>query len=183
MSLEAMVLMSGGIDSTACAHFLKRQNHSVRGVFFNYGQAAAAPESRAAHRIANFLSVPLSVYEVTGAEKFSKGELPFRNAFLIASTAFLSGGRSGFLAIGIHAGTPYFDCSITFVESMARVVCEHTNGALRLVAPFLQWTKAEIFEYFVSSGIPVDLTYSCEAGSSPPCGTCASCRDRRSLGC
>jgi len=180
---HATVLMSGGIDSAACAHFLKSQNHSVRGVFLNYGQAAAASEFDAARRLARFLQTPLSVYEVTGAERFSPGELPFRNAFLITSAAFLSSNKSGLLAIGIHAGTPYFDCSVAFVESMARVVCEHTNGALRLIAPFLDWTKGEIFEYFVSSRIPLDLTYSCEAGSTRPCGVCASCRDRRSLGC
>lgn len=183
MISEAMVLMSGGIDSTACAHFLKGRNHNVRGVFFNYGQAAAAAESHAVRRAASFLHVPLSVYEVTGAESFSQGELPFRNAFLITSAAFLSGSKSGLLAIGVHAGTPYFDCSTTFVESMARIICDHTNGSLRLIAPFLQWTKGEVFQYFVSSGIPVDLTYSCEAGLSPPCGLCASCRDRQSFGC
>jgi 7-cyano-7-deazaguanine synthase len=31
--------------------------------------------------------------------------------------------------------------------------------------------------------LPVQLTYSCELGSVPPCGLCLSCADRRALGC
>lgn len=183
MALDATILMSGGIDSTACAHFLKHHGNTIRGVFVDYGQTAAVSEWTAVHSLAKHLGVPLSVYRVTGSQSFSNGELVGRNAFLIFAAVFLSRPRSGLLALGIHAGTPYFDCSEPFLEMMARVVAEHTDGGVSLVAPFLHWTKRDVFDYFVSAGLPLDLTYSCEIGSQPPCGTCASCRDRRAIGC
>ncbi len=184
MAIDATILMSGGIDSTACAHFLKEQgSSSLHGVFFDYSQAAAAHERNSVLSLAKRLTIPISVYRVTGSDSFSQGELVGRNAFLISATLFLSRCRSGLLAIGIHAGTPYFDCSEPFVEMMARVVAEHTSGRVSLVTPFLHWSKRDVFNYFVSAGLPLNLTYSCEAGTQPVCGRCASCRDRRALGC
>lgn len=179
----ATVLMSGGIDSTACADFLTKRGNRVQGVLIDYGQAAAKLERRAAETLAERMQIPLTVYKLSGGVSFGAGELVGRNAFLIFAGLFLSGQKSGLLAIGVHAGTPYYDCSPAFMESMSRLVAEHTDGQTKLVAPFLNWNKAEIFQYFNSSNLAVEYTYSCEAGTDPPCGVCASCRDRRVLGC
>jgi 7-cyano-7-deazaguanine synthase len=75
MPLDATILMSGGIDSTACAHFLKHHGNAIRGVFVDYGQAAAISEWTAVHSLAKYLGVPLSVYHVIGSQSFSSGEL------------------------------------------------------------------------------------------------------------
>lgn len=183
MPIDATILMSGGIDSTACAHFLKKRGSTVHGVFFDYCQVAARYERSAALSVAKHLSIPISVYRVAGSDSFSDGEHSGRNAFLIFAALFLSRCKSGLLAIGIHAGTPYFDCSEPFHEMMRRIVADHTDGRVSLVAPFLHWSKRDVFHYFVSAGLPLNLTYSCEAGTEPVCGSCASCRDRRALGC
>jgi 7-cyano-7-deazaguanine synthase len=183
MQSVATVLVSGGIDSAACAHFLNKQGNLIRGVFVDYGQAAVARERSAAMKLAKLLDIEFTIYRITGHGTFSAGELPGRNAFLIVTALFLSSCRRGLLALGIHAGTAYFDCSPAFVELMARLVAEHTDGGVSLVAPFLHWSKRDVFDYFVSTGLPLDATYSCEAGTEPVCGRCLSCRDRRALGC
>ena len=175
--------MSGGLDSSACAHFLIRQGAEVRGVFIDYGQAAAAFERRAAVSISAHLGLAFTEYSVLGSEPFSSGELVGRNAFLAISTLFLTRARPGLLVMGLHAGTPYYDCSEPFVAALAKLVSEHTDGRVAFVAPFLTWSKKQIYDYFVSSYLPLELTYSCEAGQEPPCGVCASCRDRAALGC
>lgn len=180
---KAVVLTSGGIDSAACAHFLKSQGNAVRCVFLDYGQAAASRERTAATAVAKSLGLPLSIQTFVTASIFPPGELPARNAFLISAGLFLDRLSSGLLAIGIHAGTQYYDCSAAFFELMARVVSEHTDGAVRLVAPFLNWKKRDVFDYFVGAGLQSHLTYSCEAGTDPVCGRCASCWDRQELGC
>jgi 7-cyano-7-deazaguanine synthase len=111
------------------------------------------------------------------------GELLGRNAFLIFTALFLTGGRPGLLAMGLHAGTPHYDCSAEFVAAAGKLVAEHTDGRVSLVAPFVTWTKKDVYDYFVSAGLPITSTYSCEAGREAPCGVCASCRDREALGC
>lgn len=179
---NALVLMSGGIDSTACAHFLANREMAVHGIFLDFGQCASVLERRAAHAIAESINIPLHSFSVVGAS-FSSGELVGRNAFLLHSAAFLTGLRRGLVALGVHAGTPYHDCSLGFVESMARSFAENSDGALSVVAPFVTWSKGDVFQYFMSEKLPLELTYSCEAGADPPCGLCASCLDRRAMGC
>jgi len=180
---RGIVLISGGIDSAACTHFLAQQGLDVSGVFIDHGQAAARVEGLASTAIAEHLGVPLATYRVTGMEPFSCGELVGRNAFLAFTALFLTRARPGLLAMGLHAGTPYYDCSETFVSAVTKLIAEHTNGRVSFVAPFLTWSKREVYDYFVAAGLPTELTYSCEAGKEAPCGVCASCRDRKALGC
>ncbi len=173
--------MSGGIDSTACAHFLLAQGLKVRGIFFDYGQAAAHSELIAATDVASSLCIPLATYTVSGADRYSGGELLGRNAFLIFTALFLGRCHSGLLALGIHHGTPYYDCSSVFIEAAEQLIAEHTAGRTSLATPFRAWRKQDIVAYAVSAHVPLHLTYSCELGVDPTCGECLSCRDRASL--
>jgi 7-cyano-7-deazaguanine synthase len=180
---HATVLMSGGIDSAACAHFLRRQGLVLDAVFLDYGQVAATLEVRAAMALAHHLDLPLQLFTLSGSEPLGSGELVGRNALLVFATLFLIRGRSGLIALGLHAGTPYYDCSAPFVTSIASLVSEHTDGRVSVVAPFIEWTKRDVFDYFISANLPISITYSCESGTDPVCGACASCRDRKALGC
>jgi 7-cyano-7-deazaguanine synthase len=179
----AAVLLSGGIDSACCAYLLKARPMPVGGIFVDYGQAAAKPEHRAATRVATELGIPLKTLEARGVKDFSSGELVGRNAFLIFSAIFLAQVHQGILAIGVHAGTPYFDCTPTFLSRMQVLAEEHTEGRLTVLAPFLTWEKPAIFKYFQDAGLPLNATYSCESGTTPPCGACASCQDRKLFVC
>uniref|UniRef100_UPI003CDF86A5 Cap9 n=1 Tax=Hyphomicrobiales TaxID=356 RepID=UPI003CDF86A5 len=180
---EAAVLLSGGMDSAACAHMLLRKGYRVRGLFIDFGQAAVAPEATAVSTLANILGIAVTTISASAPNRFGSGELVGRNAFLVMSGIFLGGAHSGLIAIGIHAGTPYYDCSPPFLSRMKQVAQEHTSGRLDVVAPLLDWHKPDIYSYFQRSGLPIEATYSCESGTIPPCGSCASCRDRRALGC
>jgi 7-cyano-7-deazaguanine synthase len=91
--------------------------------------------------------------------------------------------RVGILALGIHFGTAYYDCSAAFMKAIAALVAEHTDGRLTLLAPFLEWSKKQVYDYFISAKLPIELTYSCEAGTTEPCKMCNSCQDRSALGC
>jgi len=181
---ETVVLFSGGLDSAACAHFLKAGGHSVRGLFIDYGQKAAPWERAAAERLSAALKIDLSEVSIRTRRSFGTGEIRGRNALLIFSSMLDDDcGRAQVIALGIHAGTAYYDCSPPFVEAVDRLVAEYTDGRTRVLAPFVQWTKRDIFTYSLRAGLPVQLSYSCEAGGLPPCGSCLSCRDRRMLAC
>lgn len=156
---------------------------TVRGAFVDYGQAAAEPERRAVLAVAGQLSIVLDTFKIGVDQTLGAGELPYRNAFLIFTTLFLTRQQEGLLAIGVHAGTPYYDCSPNFVTSIATLVAEHSDGRVTVVAPFLDWTKRDIVTYCQREGVPIQLTYSCEAGHEPPCGRCLSCKDRIALKC
>ena len=162
---SATVLFSGGIDSLCCVDFLRTQGFLVQGLFVNYGQVAASHEREA----------------VEAKRHFSSGEVIGRNQLLISLGLVYSGMTTGVLAIGIHAGTDYFDCSEKYFQSSASLIAEQSNGRIELVAPFLTWQKTEIYKFALDRQLPIESTYSCEQGDWPPCGGCLSCRDRENL--
>ena len=181
---QATILLSGGIDSMVCAYLLISQGFRVGGVYVDYGQPAANQERSAAERMAKALPLEsLELCDASGRAPLNSGVILGRNAFLIFSALTLSGVSRGLLCMGIHKGTPYYDCTQNFSQSISEILCGYTDGCLQLHLPLLEWSKAEIFDYAIENRLPIGITYSCEAGSSPPCGNCLSCLDRRSIGC
>lgn len=176
------VLMSGGIDSSALAKFCLDRGLRTRGLFIDYGQAARNYEWRSVQAVASQLSIRADRLECRG-QSFGAGELIGRNLFLVSAAIFLGQIHSGLIAIGVHDGTPYYDCSQPFIERVAAIIEEQSGGTLSLIAPFIGFQKPQIYSYFQSTGLDIEATYSCESGVFPPCGSCASCQDRRTLGC
>lgn len=181
--VKAVVLMSGGIDSAACAYHLVEQGHAVEGLFVDYKHLAREYESRAAKAMARNLAIPLRVMSVNGIEFSNTGEIIGRNAFFLATALFATKGQIELLGIGIHSGSPYYDCSEQFIRGITKLVKEHTDGRVSIIVPFANWSKMDIYKYFLSVGLPIRQTYSCEMGTEPVCGICASCHDRRALEC
>lgn len=176
--MHVSVLFSGGIDSASCVHFFKTRGHEVRGIFIDFGQAAARCENAAVDLLSGQLSIPVIKLRVSSPTKFGAGELIGRNLFLIASALLLGNCHDGLLAIGIHAGTNYYDCSHAFLSRVEVLAQECSDGRVSVVAPFVDWSKDDICSYFKAAELPLKDTYSCEAGVVPTCGGCASCRDR-----
>jgi 7-cyano-7-deazaguanine synthase len=174
---RALVLLSGGIDSAACAHFLTN-DFSVECLFVDYGQAACDLEREASQRVANMLGVELCEATARTNRSFATGEVPGRNGLLALLALAASGYGANVIAMGLHAGTPYYDCSPAFADRFDIILREYSLGRVRFFSPFLNWSKHEVYEYFRNASLDLSVTYSCEAGTSPPCGKCLSCLDR-----
>lgn len=180
LSPEITVLLSGGIDSAACLNFYFCLGRPVCALNVNYGQGAAEQETRAAARLANFYGIPIAFRRLEAAGMKSVGEIRGRNAFLVQTAAMESLPSVTAIALGIHAGTPYSDCSPSFVVAMNGVL-QLQSRRVELLAPFLTWTKGDVLQYCAQRSVPIQLTYSCEKGGDVPCGMCSSCLDRRAL--
>ena len=92
---QAMVLLSGGMDSAACLAFLQSQNVRSSCLFINYGQPAAAREYEAASAISEFYKVLLRCVTVSGFRKWGVGFVPGRNAFLLHTALMATDFPSG----------------------------------------------------------------------------------------
>lgn len=175
---SVLVLLSGGIDSTALVNLYLSQGAPVSGFHVDYGQPVAERELLSANSVAAHYGIPLEVARIQPAPNMRDYEFLCRNALLVlAACASLPNGTSR-VAIGIHAGTPYYDCSPGFVQDVQRIVDGYYGGLVTVEAPFVEWTKPEVFEYCRTFGVPVHLTYSCERNGDHPCGQCPSCLDR-----
>jgi 7-cyano-7-deazaguanine synthase len=176
-----LVLLSGGIDSSACVAFYLEETFAVRAVFVDYGQLAARREIAAAKAIAAHYRIPLTMLQWSGHSEKSTGFILGRNAFLLIAALMELPDACGLLALGVHSGTPYVDCSPTFIRKMQSIFDMYTEGRVQIGTPFLRWTKPDVWGFCKSRGVPVELTYSCEHGLDQPCGTCLSCDDLEAL--
>lgn len=111
---------------------------------------------------------------------FGSGEIRGRNAFLLHLALMESPFTTGTIAIGIHAGSDYCDCSSEFIALMQQSFDFHACGTISVCAPFITYNKVAIFALALDLELPIDRTYSCEAGTMP-CGACLSCLDRLEL--
>jgi 7-cyano-7-deazaguanine synthase len=175
------VLLSGGLDSAACLFFYLQSGSVVDALFIDYGQPAAQFERAAAMAIAADCGVSLAVVECDGLRAEPTSDVPGRNGFLYFTALVHGGSRERLIASGIHDGTPFYDCSPRFIERMDSVVSEQTRGRIRLVAPFMRWTKRMIWQFCEDQRVPIQLTRSCDSGAATYCGRCLSCLDRIKL--
>lgn len=174
---RVLVLLSGGLDSAACVALYVEKNFDVECLFVDYGQPGGAPERRAAKAVSSHYGVRLRESKADGLPIPGSGFVFGRNALLVCTALVSSEGHPGLLALGIHSGTPYVDCGQRFLVTCQALIDLYAEGCLRVVAPFLEWTKGDIQAYAKKAEVPRQLTYSCEMGSVPPCGTCLSCLD------
>jgi len=177
-----LLLLSGGLDSTCCLSNLISNGHEVESLFVDYGQAAAEAESKAAGQVAAHYGSTFRCINISHDRNLGQGEVIGRNAALIFAALISTPTLPASICIGIHAGTPYFDCTEAFCSDLDRLVAELSSSRTRVFAPFVTWHKADIVKFAIEQRVPVSITYSCEAGNQP-CGVCASCKDRTLLQC
>ncbi|MCD7830359.1 MAG: 7-cyano-7-deazaguanine synthase QueC [Clostridiales bacterium] len=131
--------------------------------------------------------IPLESYaeqiQETGGETPVSTYVPFRNGLFLSCAASIALSKGcGVLIYGAHAddaaGFAYPDCSPAFHQAMDAAVYEGSGHQLRIEAPFVRWTKAQVVKKGLELGVPYELTWSCYQGGDKPCGQCGTCLDR-----
>lgn len=161
-------------------HLLREAGHTVCAMFIDYGQIVSAREEHSSRAIAEHFEVSWRRIRVDLGREFGEGETLYRNGLFVFAAAAASPDGSS-IAVGIHAGSPYPDCSSNFLNNLEQTLKASSSGFGALVAPLQEWHKPQIIAYAHACDLPLSLTYSCEADPSEPCGRCSSCRDRSGL--
>ncbi len=194
----AVLLASGGMDSTTLAYWLNRRGTAFVPVFINYGQHCAATERE---RIADVLPnavfgqvVELNIadiYRGTKSRLISQPDLwteavtgddlylPYRNLLLLATGAAFaqSRGYSEVYAAFINSNhAKEIDCSAKFFERLGAMLSDYGTVSIRM--PFRDYPKRTVAEIGLALDAPIASTFSCQAASLVPCGACPNCRDR-----
>lgn len=212
MSKKAIVLLSGGLDSSTALYIAKSQGFTPYALSFDYKQrhrhelncarkialdAAAFP-----HRIIQLdlrvfggsaLTSDLAVPKDRALEDMSHDipitYVPARNTiFLSYALAYAEVLECNDIFIGVNAldYSGYPDCRPEFIEAFARMGQKATKRGvegeeLRIHAPLINMTKAEIIREGMRLRVPYEDTSSCydPSVSGRPCGACDSCLLRR----
>jgi len=194
---QAVVLLSGGLDSATTLYFAQAQGYKCFCLIFDYGQIHKK-ETVAAVRIAkksgcaygvSKISLPwkgsaLLDRKIKVSEKITHRVadtyVPARNIiFLSFALSFAETIKAQAIFIGAHAQdySGYPDCRPEFFKAFIKMAKVGTVAGkkIKILAPLLNMGKGKIIKLGRSLEVPFNLTWSCYRGNKNPCGRCDSC--------
>ena len=202
--MRALVLFSGGLDSTVLATQMKQEAKETRLLSIDYGQRHAK-ELDHSQKIADYLGLGHEILKLPQLGQILGGSsltdksiilpeghyaedsmkstvVPNRNMILLA----LAGGHAlslGFdtIAYAAHAGdhTIYPDCRPEFADAMDKALGLADWKDLNLHRPYVEMTKCDLVSLGDQLEAPLHLTWSCYAGEEIHCGKCGTCVERK----
>ncbi|MCX7747411.1 MAG: 7-cyano-7-deazaguanine synthase QueC [Clostridia bacterium] len=198
---KAVVLLSGGLDSTACLSMALKEGYEVYPISFDYSQRHNK-ELDHAKRIIDYYDIKnyriikienvggsaltdteLDVPDFDGNSSIPITYVPARNIiFLSYAVGYAEVLGADFIYIGVNAVdySGYPDCRPEFInafEAMSNVGTKRgtLGNPIKLKTPLIHLTKAEIIKAAFENDAPLHLTTSCYKGGGKACGVCDSC--------
>lgn len=204
---KAVVLLSGGLDSTTCLAQALADGCEVTAISFRYGQRHTK-ELTSAQNVCDHYNVDHVVIDLDLSSFRSaltrkdidvpmdrEGELdakipvtyvPARNiVFLSIAAGLCESVDADRIYIGANSVdfSGYPDCTPAFYEAFQAMLAVGTKAGveghpIQIVTPILHDSKADIVRRGKRLGAPLHLTWSCYNGGEKACGHCDSCRLR-----
>ena len=200
---DAIVVLSGGMDSATALWWARDRGMDVASVSVNYGQRHSCELDRAA-TLAEITDTPHVCVDLTSLRSLLRGSaltddidvpeghyaspnmkvtvVPNRNMILLSVAVAAAAERSAEVVLyGAHAGDHpiYPDCRPEFVERMSSAAEVCWYEPIRIESPFLNRTKADVARLGSELGVPWEMTWSCYCGGETHCGRCGTCVERR----
>ena len=206
---KAIILLSGGLDSTTCLALAKSKNFECHALSFSYGQRHSI-ELQAATNVAKIMEAASHHVINLDTEAFSRSVLtdttlnvpafkktnqialtyvPARNTvFLAYALAYAETCEAFDIFIGVSAVdySGYPDCRPAFIEAFQALANVATKAGVEghpthIHAPLLNLSKAKTLQLGESLGVDYGLTISCYQANErwEACGVCDSCMFRK----
>ena len=209
---RAVVLLSGGLDSTTCLAVARAEGLEAHCLSVVYGQRHRGELSRARrlaramgaadHKVVRVdlrafggsaltdggIAVPKGRSAARMARDIPVTYVPARNTVLLGlalAHAETIGAEDVFVGVNAIDYSGYPDCRPAFLKAFERVAKVATRAGvegrpLRIRAPLIKLSKAQIVRLGSSLGVPYRLTLSCyDPVGGRACGRCDACRLRR----
>ena len=208
MSNKAVVLYSGGLDSTTCLAIAKAEGYEPYAISFSYGQrhstelecarANARPMGAVDHLVVEFdlrqvggsaLTSDIAVPKEGVGGDIPVTYVPARNTIFLSFAlgwAEVLGAFDIFIGVNALDYSGYPDCRPEYIaafETMANLATRagvEGTGRFRIHTPLINLSKADIIRKGLSLGVDYGRTHSCYDPTSDgtACGLCDSCRLR-----
>lgn len=205
---KAVVLVSGGLDSTTALAIARSEGYDCYTMSFDYGQRhrvelfAAERTAKAmgavAHKVINLdlrtiggsaltdNSIAVPEHETAG---IPITYVPARNTVFLSIAlgwAEVLGAEDIFIGVNAVDFSGYPDCRPEYIaafEKMANLATRAgaEGGQLKIRTPLIELTKADIIKLGLALGVDYSLTVSCYQANDKgeACGKCDSCRLRK----
>lgn len=199
---KAVVILSGGMDSTTLLYEVIENNFEVYALSFNYNQKHKK-ELIQAKKTCKKLNIPHKIMDLSvlndlapssltrddwevpeghyADENMKETVVPNRNMVMISlATSYAIGIDAEFLFYGAHSGDHdiYPDCRSEFVEKLKEAISVCDWSDIELQAPYLDFDKGDIAKIGKDLGVDYSLTWTCYKGKEKACGKCGACVER-----
>ena len=198
---RAVVLLSGGMDSSVCAALAAR-DHDAAALHISYGQRTEKRERDSFERICDRLNIEKRLIVRNEALRMIGGSaltdqniqvpqsheigraipvtyVPFRNAHFLAvavSWAEVLGASKVYIGAVEQDSSGYPDCRPAYYCAFNEVIKTGTReGGIEVLTPLIATRKSDIVRLGVELRAPFDLTWSCYSREDRACGLCDSC--------
>jgi 7-cyano-7-deazaguanine synthase len=198
---KAVVLLSGGLDSTTCLSVALKDGYEVYPLSFDYGQRHYK-ELDSAKKVVKYYNIKthkivkmgnvggsaltdadVDVPDYKGTGEIPVTYVPARNiVFLSYAAGYAEVVDAEAIYIGVNSVdySGYPDCRPEFIEAFEKVIKVGTKrgvegNAIKIVTPLINLSKAEIIKLAYENNAPLHLTTSCYRGEEKACGVCDSC--------
>ena len=196
---QALVIFSGGADSTICLHWAMENFDNVQAITFNYGQRHHV-ELLAAEAICSRLKIPQKLVPInsfkalggnalvdenikisTQGQQLPSTFVPGRNLIFItlaAAWAWQIGAQHLVTGVCQTDFSGYPDCRANTMEALQNSINLGMESNMTIHTPLMHLTKAQSIQ--MAQKIPGTLeslafSHTCYEGRTPPCGCCPSC--------
>ncbi|MFX0106444.1 MAG: 7-cyano-7-deazaguanine synthase QueC, partial [Candidatus Hodarchaeota archaeon] len=197
---EAIVLLSGGIDSAVALYWAHQKGYDVIAISFNYN-LRPNNEKKAAkklvekidvrmieipiHYIKEAIDLRIEGFPIPMAVHAPEGFIPSRNLVFYSIAAYFAEVYGCKTIIGGHIATDpkkFPDADPRFFNSLEQLINKgkHSKDKTRinLLFPLAKMTKLDVLNLAIKLKVPLELTWSCYSDGNQPCGNCVSCRKR-----
>ncbi len=208
MNKKAVVIASGGIDSSTLLFKTVTENYETYALTFIYGQKHKreiesakwiCERLKVSHKILDLsvlkeiltgsaltdssIAIPEVPADVSFYDTLKATIVPNRNSiFLSIAIGYAVSTGANRVLFGAHYSDRgiYPDCRPEFVEAFESAERLATdNPDLTVNAPFAHMDKSDIVKLGSELGVPYQKTWSCYKGDELQCGVCSSCRERK----
>jgi len=192
---NVLLLVSGGPDSATLAKLAekeyKEKGTTLNAIYLKTGHPSDDAEIEAANRVAEQLGARLEIIDVSDTVKAlgnmklmihsEASIMKFGNAIVMSiAMAYCFQANYDAILVGLHKDDadenleytrPYMDQ----IESLASFAYPKSP---KILTPFLDMTKVEVFKLGKQLGVDYSITWSCIRGEVQHCGICGACRAR-----
>ena len=200
MKEKAVVIFSGGPDSTTVLYLAMKRGYDVFPITFDYGQLAKK-EIECATLISNKLGLTSRTVDLSGIACLYAGAsslidpsipitrdftkpiiVPFRNGIMLSiavAYAECLGATHIFYGAQGSDSKNYPDCRKEFARAFESAAQLGTDSKISVEAPLTAMEKSKVLLLGKTLGVPFGLTWSCYRPGERHCGVCEACQNRK----